>query len=93
MARKPSPVFLERGNYRRRRMLDAVKLLVILGACLWLIPVLWPVPDTGGTEPGAMSYALYYVFGVWIFLTALSAFLTTKMRTTDLQDEDAGEHT
>ena len=91
MARKPSPVFLERGSYRRRRMLDAVKLLVVLGACLWMIPLLWPVPDTEGTEPVALSHALFYIFGVWIFLTALSAFLSTRMRSADPQDEVVGE--
>jgi hypothetical protein len=91
MARKPSPIFLERGSYRRRRMLDAVKLLVVLGACLWMIPVLWPEPDIEGTEPVALSDALFYIFGVWIFLTAVSAFLATRMRGTDPPNEVVGE--
>lgn len=57
-------LFLERGTYRRRRMMDAVRLLPLLGLALWLVPLLWPLPEDS-VAPLPMSVALRYVFGVW----------------------------
>jgi len=84
--RAPPRVFLERQTYRRRRMLDAVRLLPIFGALLLAIPMMWPQrgPATGsqlaadGAEAGAfvpMSDAIAYVFIVWAGLIAVSALL------------------
>ncbi|WP_227268657.1 hypothetical protein [Roseobacter weihaiensis] len=86
MGRTPLPLFLERSSYRKRRMMDAVKLLVILGACLWMVPVLWPSDGQPGTVPITMSRALFYVFGVWVLLIVLPAFLMRKVRS-DLRAE------
>jgi hypothetical protein len=62
------PVFLERRSYRQRRMMDAVRLLPVIGLLLWLLPTLWSVSDDGGVEPVKMSQAIIYVFGVWVCL-------------------------
>jgi hypothetical protein len=62
------PVFLERRSYRQRRMMDAVRLLPLIGLLLWLLPTLWSVSDDGGVEPVNMSQAIVYVFGVWVCL-------------------------
>lgn len=62
------PVFLERRSYRQRRMMDAVRLLPVIGLLLWLLPTLWSVPADGGVEPVKMSQAIIYVFGVWVCL-------------------------
>ena len=35
-------VFLERQSYRRRRLMDVARLLPILGAALFAVPLLWP---------------------------------------------------
>ncbi len=59
------PVFLERRSYRQRRMMDAVRLLPLIGLLLWLLPTLWSVSDDGGVEPVNTSQAITYVFGVW----------------------------
>ena len=80
MARSRSPLFLERAGYRRRRLLDAVRLVVLLGICLWMLPVLWPVPDAEQTASVAMSGALFYIFGVWAVLIALSFALSSRLR-------------
>jgi hypothetical protein len=62
-------VFLERESYRRRRLMDAARLLPILGALLFMLPLLWPDPDPGEATNGiAMSSAMIYVFAVWIGL-------------------------
>lgn len=57
-------MFLERRSYRMRRMLDAVRLWPLLGLVLWMVPLLWPLPE-GQTDPVPMSAALRYLFGVW----------------------------
>lgn len=62
------PVFLERRSYRQRRMMDAVRLLPLIGFILWMLPTLWLVPDEAVVEPVKMSRAIIYVFGVWVSL-------------------------
>jgi hypothetical protein len=74
MPRKPLPVFLERSSYRKRRLMDALKLLAIFGTVLWMIPTLWPNGSDPSAERVSMSRALFYVFGVWGVLIVLSAF-------------------
>ena len=75
-----TPVFLERGNYRQRRVIDAVRLLAVLGAVLWMIPLLWPTGDAADGAGMPMSRALSYVFAVWFFLICTGAFLVSRMR-------------
>jgi len=73
--RAPRQVFLERQTYRRRRMMDAARLLPLLGAALLAVPLLWPQPasDTVGADGAVpMSAAIAYVFGVWAGLIGLS---------------------
>lgn len=62
------PVFLERRSYRQRRMMDAFRLLPLIGWMLWLVPTLWSNSDADGVEPVRLSQAIIYVFGVWISL-------------------------
>lgn len=40
-------LFLERASYRRRRWVDAVRLLPFVGLFLWLVPLVWPSGPTG----------------------------------------------
>jgi LPXTG-motif cell wall-anchored protein len=72
-------LFLERRSYRMRRMMDAVRLLPVLGLCLWLVPMMWPVadPEGGGI---ATSTALQYIFGIWILLSLAAWFLWRRTR-------------
>ncbi|MGA9410281.1 MAG: hypothetical protein WBV78_07535 [Roseobacter sp.] len=80
MARKPLPVFLERNSYRKRRLMDALRLLALFGAVLWMIPTLWPNASDPMAQPIATSTALFYVFGVWIVLIGLSALFVHRQR-------------
>lgn len=71
-------LFLERRNYRFRRMMDAVRILPVLGFGLWMIPIMWPtarVPDSEAEAGIPMSTALTYVFGVWVVLIVLTLVL------------------
>jgi len=81
------PIFLEKRGYRQRRMMDAVRLLPFLGLMLWMVPLLWPVPEIlpdatpEPTEPTiAMSVALRYLFGVWALLILATWALWRRTR-------------
>ena len=80
----PNPLFLERQSYRRRRIIDAARLLPVLGVTLLAIPLLWPSPAGDavqtGWEPVKMSSAIFYIFGVWIVLILLTFLFGTAMR-------------
>ncbi len=70
---RDTDVFLEPRSYRRRRVLDGAKLLPVLGAWLFMLPLFWPEAGAHANEPKPMSSALLYIFGVWLALTVLSA--------------------
>jgi heme/copper-type cytochrome/quinol oxidase subunit 2 len=91
MARGGRPLFLERGGYRQRRLMDAVRLVVILAAGLWMIPLLWPTGDVPEGEAISMSRALFYVFGVWALVIAVSAYLALRVR--HAPDDAPGQET
>ena len=63
-------VFLEKRSYRRRRLLDAQRALPVIGAWLFLLPVIWPGRDE--VDAPSMSAALSYVFGVWVALILMT---------------------
>lgn len=74
-------LFLERQSYRRRRVKDAARLLPLLGAALFAIPLLWPGPDdAGAVTPVRMSDAILYIFAVWAMLIAVSALIGIRAR-------------
>ena len=72
-ARRHGPVFLERETYRQRRLIDAARILPVVGAFLWMVPLLWP---RGAVS---MSSAMMFVFGIWVFLVAISAVLSRRV--------------
>ncbi len=71
-----SAPFVERRTYRRRRLMDIARLLPVLGAVLFAIPLVWPDPDpypAPGSHGGMrMSSAITYIFVVWAGLIAVS---------------------
>ncbi|WP_171100209.1 hypothetical protein [Ruegeria sp. HKCCD7255] len=58
------PLFLERQSYRRRRLMDAARLLPFFGAALLVIPLLWP-DQSDGADAVPLSSAMFYIFACW----------------------------
>jgi len=73
------PVFLGRASYRQRRMRDAARVLPVFGVILWTIPVLWAENERA---PTSNADAMFYIFGAWVALIALSALITRALRET-----------
>ena len=66
------PLFLHRDTYRRRRIMDAARLLPLFGTALLLLPMLWA--DDHSTGLGAV-----YLFLAWAGLIAAAALLARKL--------------
>jgi hypothetical protein len=69
------PLFLERGNYRQRRLGDAARLLPLLGVVLVLIPLMW-----GDAGDAPQSGRWIYIFAIWAGLIGLAAVLAHRLR-------------
>lgn len=76
-------LFLERRSYRRRRMMDAVRMLPLLCALLWLVvPMMWP-HESAGEEATRLSTALWYVFVIWVLAITATFALWRRIRRHD----------
>lgn len=79
MAERRMPLYLARASYRRRRLIDALRLLPFLMFGLWLLPLLWG--GEGTNRPlGAGSRAFIHVFVVWALGLIASAWLARYLR-------------
>jgi len=96
MAERRMPLYLARASYRRRRLIDALRLLPFLMFGLWLLPLLWG--GEGTNRPlGAGSRAFVHVFVVWALGLIACAWLARYLRReavppeTIVQDETVQE--
>jgi hypothetical protein len=55
--------------------MDAAGLLPIFAAFLFLVPLLWPRGDEGTTT----SVAIFYIFGVWLGMSVLTALVSVRL--------------
>ena len=77
------PLFLARRTYRRRRLIDAIRLVPVLGALLFLIPVL------NLSEGGATTlWGGVFLFLSWLGLILLTALLTRRVRRSETDPDD-----
>ncbi len=76
MSREPEPMFLARETYRRRRLMDAGKMMPILGAILFFAPALWA---------GQLSTltGLLYLLLCWIAMIVAAVLLSRRLPTQD----------
>ena len=72
MRRPRAPLFLPRPEYRRRRLVDAARLLPVFGAFLVLLPILWAPVETGARDTARDGI---YLFVIWAILVGLAAWL------------------
>ena len=89
MSKEPGPVFVERRTYRRRRMVDAARLLPILGIVLVCLPLLW---TSARAVPTTTTYAMIYFFGLWVALTVVTGLLAKYLKedTASRAEDDNG---
>jgi hypothetical protein len=81
------PLFLQRRPYRRRRKIDAARLLPVFGAFLLLLPMLWAL--TEDKARGTVHDGLY-LFLVWAGLIAVARLLAPSLTAEEQPDGDEG---
>ena len=72
MRPKPNIPFLERQSYRLRRLIDTIRMLPVIGAVLWAVPLLWRQSEDSGKV--MTSDAIIYIFLVWLFMVVGGAW-------------------
>lgn len=73
IGRGRTPLFLAEASYRRRRLHDASRMVPVLGAVLFLGPLLLG-PGGGGTRG-----VLIYLFVVWLALVVAAAVVARQI--------------
>jgi hypothetical protein len=63
MKRPGTPLFLQRRPYRRRRRIDAARLLPVFGGFLFLLPMLWEPAEAAGRRTAQDGV---YLFVIWV---------------------------
>ncbi len=76
MSAPREPLFLARETFRRRRLMDAARLLPFIGLFLILLPVLWPTAE--GEAPNAALEGVY-LFAVWLLLLGAAWALASRL--------------
>ncbi len=64
------PIFLGRETYRRRRLIDAMRLLPVVGFLFFLSPLLG-----ASAAPRSTASGMAFLFAVWLVLIVISAGL------------------
>ena len=82
-----TPVFLERQSYRRRRLIDLIRMMPLIGALLWAVPLLW---QSGADSTMPTSKAIIYLFAVWLGMVVSGAVLARLLKKAEDQDPDRG---
>jgi hypothetical protein len=81
-----SPLYLARSSYRRRRLIDAQRLLPIFLFLLYLLPLLWG--DVGSEIPvggGVRGYV--HIFTVWLGAIVAAALIARALMRDETLDD------
>lgn len=81
-------MFLARRAYRRRRVIDAARLLPVFAGFLVLVPLLW---DDGHRGTPVMAQHAAYIFVIWALFVAAAAALAFALRPADLNRPKGSE--
>ena len=74
-------LFFENAVYRRNRLIDAVRLLPVVGFFLFIMPAIF----TTGSAPTAARWV--FLFVVWVLLIVTAAFISGALKK---NETDAG---
>lgn len=88
MRRPGLPLFLQRRPYRRRRKIDAARLLPVFGTFLLLLPMLWEPTEAAGRRT---AHDGLYLFVIWAGLIAVARLLAPSLTADDRTDADEGD--
>jgi hypothetical protein len=90
MAPRPAaPLYLARESYKRRRLIDAQRLLPIILFLLYLLPLVWGGEGTGSPVGlGVRSYV--HVFVIWGCAIGSVAFITRALMRADASLDATG---
>lgn len=80
MSRSSVPLFVERRTYRRRRMVDAARMMPLLGVGLFFLPLFWKAEDG---SPASTVWVMVYLFAIWAGLAILSGVVARLMAVPD----------
>jgi hypothetical protein len=69
-------LFVERRTYRLRRVMDAARILPVLGIVLFLLPLLWS-PEVGARRNLAVD--AIYIFAIWLGLIVAARLLAPRL--------------
>lgn len=75
------PLFLARQSYRRRRLMDAARLLPLLGLLLFVLPLIWNAPYTAS--------GWLYLFVCWVLLIVVAFLLSRRLASGEMTDPEA----
>ena len=70
---RSAPLYLAREGYRRRRLMDAARMLPIAAAFLMALPVLW-APTEAAERDTALNTV--YLFALWLVLIVVAFVLS-----------------
>ncbi|TRD23473.1 hypothetical protein [Palleronia caenipelagi] len=87
MSRDRRPAFLDRAHYRRRRVMDAARVLPFAGLFLFFLPGLY-----GSDNPHSTASTGLFLFGSWAGLIVAAAFLSRRLARI-AEDEGSGRKT
>lgn len=76
--------FLDRKNYRQRRLRDAARVLPLFGMVLMFLPLMW---SGGDAQQRLTSTGFVYLFGLWLVLIVLTAVLGLVLRPTESETD------
>ncbi len=85
MSRRTKPVFVGKETYRRRRLIDAARLLPLLAVALMALPLLW---SGGDNAAGLTTNVMIYLFGLWAVLLICVAGISYYLKSDAEPSED-----
>ena len=85
MSREPSPLFLARRAYAKRRVADGARMLPFAGAGLFVLPLLWK--SVPGEEGIGTVGVMVYLFLVWFFLAGAAGLISRRLSETGQSEE------